>query len=118
MGPAAEVLASLSWIRAFGLAHIPARHPASIAWRPAELRYRPLVLRSEVEKAGAPAMFLTAYSPDLNPIEMAFSKLKAMLRKAKERTAKGLWTWIGEVLAMFSSQECRNYLAHQGYVST
>jgi transposase len=54
----------------------------------------------------------------LKPIEMAFSKLKALLRKAAERTVDRLWDRIGELIGAFSSRECRNFLAHQGYVST
>ena len=75
-------------------------------------------VKQAIEAAGATLEFLPAYSPDLNPIEMVFSKLKALLRKAKERTVGGLWDRIGEVLKEFSSQECQNYLTHQGYVST
>ena len=71
-----------------------------------------------IEAAGASLKYLPAYSPDLNPIEMVFSKLKALLRKAKERTVEGLWDRIGKLLDEFSSQECQNYLTHQGYVST
>ena len=54
----------------------------------------------------------------LNPIEMVFSKLKALLRKAKERTVEGLWDRIGKLLDEFSSQECQNVVTHQGYGST
>ena len=75
-------------------------------------------VKQAIEAAGATLEFLPAYSPDLNPIEMVFSKLKALLRKAKERTVGGLWDRIGEVLKEFSSQECQNYLAHQGYGSS
>ena len=68
--------------------------------------------------AAASVLFLPPYSPDLNPIEMAFSKLKALLRKAAERSVGGLWDRIGELIGAFSTQECENYLAHQGYGST
>ncbi len=67
---------------------------------------------------GATLVFLLPYSPDLNPIEMAFAKLKALLRKAAERTCDALWDKIGEVLGAFSSQECANYFRHAGYTST
>jgi len=60
-------------------------------------------------------MYLPPYSPDLNPIEMTFAKLKALLRKAPERTKHALWDRIGEVLEAFSPQECANYLARAGY---
>ena len=75
-------------------------------------------VRQAIEGVGASLKYLPAYSPDLNPIEMAFSKLKAHLRKAKERTVGRLWDRIGETLGLFSGQECQNYFAHQGYAST
>jgi len=71
-----------------------------------------------IEAAGATLLYLAPYSPDLNPIEQAFSKLKAHLRKAAEQTIPGLCRRIGRVLATFSSQECRNFLRHAGYVRT
>ena len=55
------------------------------------------------------------YSPDLNPIEQAFAKLKALLRKAAERTVDGLWTRIGQPLDLFPPPECANYLVNSGY---
>jgi len=58
---------------------------------------------------------LPAYSPDLNPIELVFSKLKTLLRDAAERTVDGLWRRIGIALDTFSSQECTNYFRHAGY---
>jgi hypothetical protein len=58
---------------------------------------------------------LPAYSPDLNPIEQAFAKLKAGLRKVGARTRETLWATIGRLLATFSPDECRNYLANSGY---
>lgn len=68
-----------------------------------------------IEKRGAEVAFLPAYSPDLNPIEMAFAKLKALLRKAKERTRDALWDRIGSLLDLFSPDECQNYIRHAGY---
>ena len=59
--------------------------------------------------------FLPPYSPDLNPIENAFSKLKRLVRTAAERTVDGLWRAIGTLIDQFSRQECRNYLRHSGY---
>jgi transposase len=75
-------------------------------------------VKAAIESVGASVLFLPAYSPDLNPIEMAFSKLKTLLRKAAERTVSGLWDRIRELLGKFSPQECQNYLTHQGYGST
>lgn len=71
-----------------------------------------------IEGAGAKVLFLPAYSPDLNPIEKMFAKLKALLRKAGKRTVDGLWDHIGQLLEQFSAQECANYFASAGYVST
>jgi transposase len=64
---------------------------------------------------GAELRYLPPYSPDLNPIEQAFAKLKALLRKAAERTVEGLWTMIGLLLDLFPPAECANYLANSGY---
>ncbi len=68
-----------------------------------------------VEAAGARLLFLPPYSPDFNPIENAFSKLKALLRKAAERTLDGLWSAIGRIVATFSPAECANYFTAAGY---
>jgi transposase len=62
--------------------------------------------------------YLLPFSPDLNPIEMPFSKLKALLRKAAERTMEKLWDRIGSIMPAFTASDCRNFMAHQGYVST
>jgi len=74
-------------------------------------------VRAAIEKAGARSLYLPPYSPDLNPIEMMFAKLKALLRKAKERTVDKLWDRIGAVLDEFTPKECANYLAHDEYAS-
>ena len=66
-------------------------------------------------RAGAELRYLPPYSPDLNPIEQAFAKLKALLRKAAERTVDGLWNAIGQLLDLFPPTECANYLANSGY---
>ena len=71
--------------------------------------------REAIEAAGAKLLFLPPYSPDFNPIEQAFSKLKAHLRKAAERTIHGLWNAIGRILDLYSPQECANYFANAGY---
>ncbi|MEQ8348683.1 MAG: transposase, partial [Sneathiellaceae bacterium] len=64
---------------------------------------------------GARLMFLPPYSPDLNPIEMAFAKLKNALRSAAERSRDTLWHRIGQLIDTFQSQECQNYIRHAGY---
>ncbi len=72
-------------------------------------------IRAAIEAAGARLIYLAPYSPDFNPIENAFSKLKAHLRKAAERTVEGLWTRIGASLPAFTPQECANLFAAAGY---
>jgi len=72
-------------------------------------------VRQAIEAAGATLLFLPPYSPDFNPIENAFAKLKALLRKAAERTIDGLWSTIGRLLDAFTQQECANYFAAAGY---
>ena len=71
--------------------------------------------RRRSRRAGAELRYLPPYSPDLNPIEQAFAKLKALLRKAAERTVDGLWNNIGKLLDLFPPAECANYLANSGY---
>jgi len=75
-------------------------------------------VRAQIEAAGAILLYLPPYSPDLNPIEMAFAKLKALLRKAAARTRDSLWDAIGQVLDAFAPDECANYLTHAGYASS
>jgi transposase len=75
-------------------------------------------VREAVEGAKAKILYLPAYSPDLNPIEMAFSKLKRLLRRAAARTVEALWEVIGRLLDRFSPEECANYIRHAGYPAT
>ncbi len=72
-------------------------------------------VREAIEAVGATLLFLPPYSPDFNPIEQAFSKLKAHLRKAAERTIHGLWNAIGRIIDLYSPAECANYFANAGY---
>lgn len=72
-------------------------------------------IRDAIEAKGASLLFLPPYSPDLNPIEMAFSKLKAMLRKAAERSTDALWSRIGQLIERFTPDECANYFTAAGY---
>ena len=73
-------------------------------------------VRAAIEAKGAKLLYLPPYSPDLNPIEQAFAKLKALLRSAAARTVEVLWRTIGQLLDAFSPAECTHYLAHAGYV--
>ena len=75
-------------------------------------------VRKRIEAAGASLRYLPRYSPDFNPIENAFAKLKALLRKAAERTVAALWDAIGSLIDLFTPTECANYFAHAGYDAT
>jgi transposase len=72
-------------------------------------------IREAIEKAGATLRYLPQYSPDLNPIEMPFSKFKAFMRKSAQRTVPGLRRAIRSFLPRLSAQECANYFRHAGY---
>jgi transposase len=72
-------------------------------------------IQEAIEAMGATLLYLPPYSPDLNPIEQVFSKLKDRLRTAAARTVNTLWDTIGESLSAYKAQECANYLSHAGY---
>ena len=74
-------------------------------------------VRRAIRAAGAKLFFLPPYSPDLNPIEQVFAKLKTLLRKADERTIEATWRRIGSLLDCFTPAECANYLKNSGYAS-
>jgi transposase len=74
-------------------------------------------VREAIEAAGARLLYLPPYSPDFNPIEQLFAKLKALLRKAAERSVDGLWNRIACLLGTFSPEECTNYFRNAGYAS-
>jgi transposase len=74
-------------------------------------------VRRAIRAVGAKLFFLPPYSPDLNPIEQVFAKLKTLLRKASERTVDATWKRIGSLLACFQPTECSNYIANAGYAS-
>ena len=74
-------------------------------------------VREAISQAGATLAYLPPYSPDLNPIELAFSKLKTLLRKFGERTVQALWDRIGKLVDEFTPAECRNYFRHCGYTA-
>lgn len=75
-------------------------------------------VRDAIRRAGARRLFLPAYSPDLNPIEQMFAKLKTLLRKARARSFETVCDALGELLDKFSPNECTNYLQNCGYAST
>jgi transposase len=77
--------------------------------------HKPTAVRRAIEAAGAELRFLPPYSPDFNPIEMAFSKFKAFLKKTAARTRDDLWHAIAEAIETFTPQECENYFTATGY---
>jgi len=79
--------------------------------------HKVVAAKMAIEKRGAWLLFLPPYSPDLNPIELAFSKLKAHMKRLAIRTVDELWKGVGEILKLFSNQECSNFFAASGYGS-
>jgi transposase len=80
-----------------------------------QLTASPAAVRAAIQAKGAQLFLLPPYSPDMNPIEMAFAKLKTLLRQTPERTRDGLWNRIGELLDRFTPDQCANYFHAAGY---
>lgn len=104
------------WFEAY-VRHVllPELRPGNVVIMDNLSSHKRLAVRELIEAAGATPLFLPPYSPDFNPIEMAFAKLKALLRKAAERTVEDLWERIGDLVDVFTPQECANYFATCGY---
>ena len=94
---------------------VPTLEPGDIVVADNLPAHKGRLVREAIKAAGASLVFLPAYSQDFNPIENAFAKLKALLRKAAERTMEGLWRAIGRLLDLFTPAECANYFAAAGY---
>jgi transposase len=94
---------------------IPMLKPGDIVVMDNLPAHKPASVRRSIEAAGADLLYLPPYSPDFNPIEMAFAKLKAILKKTAARTVTELWNAIGAALDQFPPGECRNYFAAAGY---
>jgi transposase len=94
---------------------VPALRPGDVVVMDNLSCHKKPAVEEALKRAGCELRLLPAYSPDLNPIEKAFSKLKALLRKAAKRTREGLWKYLGEALDEFSPAECRNYFRSCGY---
>jgi transposase len=75
-------------------------------------------VRQAIEAAGAAVLYIPPYSPDMNPIEQAFAKLKALIRAEAIRSVEALWQALGRLLDAFTPDECANYFRHQGYVQS
>lgn len=94
---------------------VPALSPGDIVVMDNLGSHKNAAVRAAIRAAGAKLWFLPPYSPDLNPIEQSFAKLKTLLRKAAERTIPAVCDRIGTLLDDFSAKECANYITHLGY---
>jgi transposase len=105
----------LAWVIQF---LVPTLQPGDIVVLDNLDSHKSVAVRRAIRSAGAHLLFLPPYSPDLNPIEMVFAKLKTLLRKADERSIAAVWHRIGSLLQQFSPSECANYVRHAGYDQT
>jgi len=104
----------LAWVQPF---LVPTLKPGDIVVLDNLGSHKGVAVRRVIRAAGAHLLFPPPYSPDLNPIEMMFAKLKTLLRKADERSVAAVWHRIGQLLGEFSPAECSSYFSHAGYVS-
>ena len=102
----------LAWVRQI---LVPTLKPGDVVIMDNLGSHRGKAVRRVIREAGAKLLFLPKYSPDLNPIEQVFSKLKHLLRKAQARSYDAILAAIAEILGAFTPQECRNYLKNCGY---
>lgn len=96
---------------------VPTLRPSDVVVMDNLGSHKGIAVRKAIRAAGAHLLFLPPYSPDLNPIEQVFGKLKHLMRTASELTAEAVWKRLGSMLESFSSQECANYLRNAGYAS-
>jgi transposase len=94
---------------------VPTLHPGDIVVMDNLPAHKPAAVRDAIERAGAELRFLPPYSPDFNPIELAFSKIKALLKKAAARTLQDLWDAIAQAIDAVTPEEARNYFTATGY---
>lgn len=94
---------------------VPTLKPGDIVIMDNLPAHKPAGVREVIERAGATLSFLPPYSPDMNPIENAFAKLKAKLRARAERSIGALWDAVGTIVQLFSPTECANYFKAAGY---
>lgn len=105
-------LSFTAWVEQF---LVPTLNPGDIVIMDNLGSHKGAAVREAIDAAGARLRFLPPYSPDFNPIENAFAKLKALLRKAGARTRDALWAAVGTALEAFTPSECRNYFSAAGY---
>nr|WP_220457321.1 IS630 family transposase [Neisseria shayeganii] len=103
----------LAWVKTF---RCPTLRPGDIVIADNLSSHKVAGVREAIEGVGASIRYLPPYSPDLNPIEKLFAKFKALLRRAGERTVGALWQRMGQLVDLFSAQECANYFKSAGYV--
>lgn len=101
-----------AWVEQF---LVPELRPSDIVVMDNLSAHKVVGIQAAIEQAGATVRYLPPYSPDYNPIEQVFAKLKAMLRKAQARTVDALWSVIGQLLDRFGRAECEHYIRHCGY---
>ena len=94
-----------------------ATRPVSASRRPARSSHKIAGIREAIEARGAQISYLPPYRPDLNPIEQAFAKFKALLRKAAERRCEDLWQATGRIADLYPPAECRNFFKEAGYAT-
>ena len=104
-----------AWVEQF---LVPTLKPGDVVIMDNLGSHKGAAVRHAIRSAGARLLFLPPYSPDLNPIEQVFAKLKLLLRKAAERSVEATWQRIGTLLDAFPPDECANYLKNSGYAST
>ena len=104
-----------AWVEQF---LVPTLNPGDVVIMDNLGSHKGQAVRQAIRSAGARLLFLPPYSPDLNPIEQVFAKLKLLLRKAAERSVEATWHRIGALLDAFPPHECANYLKNSGYAST
>ena len=96
---------------------VPALRPGDVVILDNLGSHKGAAVRHAIRAAGAHMLFLPPYSPDLNPIEQVFAKLKHLLRKAAKRTLEDTWRTIGDLIHAFPPEECQRYLVNAGYAS-
>ena len=107
-------LSFTAWVEQF---LVPTLKPGDIVIMDNLGSHKGQAVRNAIRSAGARLLFLPPNSPDLNPIEQVFAKLKLLLRKAAERSVDATWQRIGSLLDAFPPHECANYLRNSGYAS-
>ncbi len=106
-----------SWLR-YAITGVPTLHPGDIVIMDNLGSHKAKAVRQLIRAAGAKLFFLPKYSPDLNPIEQVFAKIKHFLRKAAARSVETICTAIGEILGAFTPDECASYFQNSGYAQT